>query len=154
MNIQLRPAEPNDAERVADILIDSRRTFLPFAPSAHTEEEVREWVRAILLPSGGVTLAVEDRETVGVLAISQTEGVTWLDQLYLDPEYIGRGIGTIMLENLLQNIQEPLRLYTFQENQGARRFYERHGFQAIQFTNGEDNEEQCPDVLYELPATK
>jgi ribosomal protein S18 acetylase RimI-like enzyme len=42
-----------------------------------------------------------------------------------------------------------VRLYTFQENTGARRFYERHGFKAVKLTDGHDNEENCPDVLYE-----
>jgi hypothetical protein len=37
-------------------------------------------------------------------------------------------------------------------NAGARRFYERHGFSAIEFTDGSANEERCPDVLFELAA--
>ena len=49
----------------------------------------------------------------------------------------------------------PIRLYTFQTHSLARRFYERHGYKAIEFTDGQGNEEKCPDVLYELgaPAT-
>jgi hypothetical protein len=31
----------------------------------------------------------------------------------------------------------------------ARRFYERHVFKAVQFSDGQSNEEKCPDVLYE-----
>ena len=42
-----------------------------------------------------------------------------------------------------------LRLYTFQSNEGARRFYERHGFAAVAFGDGSDNEEREPDVRYE-----
>jgi hypothetical protein len=41
-----------------------------------------------------------------------------------------------------------LRLWTFQANAGARRFYERHGFGATEFTAG-DNEEGAPDIRYE-----
>ena len=41
-----------------------------------------------------------------------------------------------------------LKLWTFQNNLGARRFYEERGFIAIAMTNG-DNEEQAPDVCYE-----
>jgi ribosomal protein S18 acetylase RimI-like enzyme len=44
-----------------------------------------------------------------------------------------------------------VRLYTFQANHHARTFYERHGFQAVAFSEGLDNEEKCPDVLYERP---
>lgn len=47
----------------------------------------------------------------------------------------------------------PLRLYTFQANHGAMRFYERHDFLAIAFTDGQANEERCPDVLYEHRAS-
>jgi ribosomal protein S18 acetylase RimI-like enzyme len=49
----------------------------------------------------------------------------------------------------MANLTSPIRLYTFQENDGARRFYERHGFRAIEFGDGSNNEENCPDVLYE-----
>ena len=35
----------------------------------------------------------------------------------------------------------------FQKNEGARRFYERHGFTAVEWTDG-DNEEGAPDVRY------
>jgi hypothetical protein len=48
-------------------------------------------------------------------------------------------------------VVEPvaIRLYMFQANTGARRFHERRGYAAVQFTRT-DNEERCPDVLYEL----
>ena len=42
-----------------------------------------------------------------------------------------------------------LRLYTFARNEGARRFYERHGFVAVAFGDGSGNQEGEPDVRYE-----
>lgn len=65
---------------------------------------------------------------------------------------VGQKIGSALLAHAIQTLAKPIRLYTFQQNTGARRFYERHGFHAIQFTEGEGNEEKCPDVLYELCA--
>ena len=41
-----------------------------------------------------------------------------------------------------------LKLWTFEANVGARRFYESHGFVATRRTAG-DNEEGAPDVCYE-----
>jgi len=41
-----------------------------------------------------------------------------------------------------------LRLWTFASNAGAQRFYERHGFVETRRTDGRDNEEGAPDVLY------
>ena len=41
-----------------------------------------------------------------------------------------------------------LQLWTFQRNRSARRFYEKHRFQAMRETDGTGNEEREPDVLY------
>ena len=49
-------------------------------------------------------------------------------------------------------LAHPIRLYTFQQNSGSRRFYERHGFGLLRLTDGKDNEERCPDALYEFPV--
>ena len=32
------------------VLIDARRELMPFAPSAHSDDDVRQWVRQVLLP--------------------------------------------------------------------------------------------------------
>jgi len=152
MNIEIRTGTPEDTDRVSDILINSRKTFINYARLAHTDDEVREWVTNSLIPAGGVAVAELNRVVIAVLATSNENGTNWIDQMYIDPLYVGKGIGTKMLRDLLQTTSKPIRLYTFQQNTGARRFYERHGFQAIQFTDGMHNEEQCPDVLYELSA--
>ena len=122
---------------------------------AHTDDEVRRWVATSLIPGGGVSVAADQGSNdaiVGMMAISQQDGVGWIDQLYLHPTAVGRGIGTRFVELAKTSLGSPIRLYTFQENAGARRFYERHGFRAIAFTDGADNEEHSPDVLYEWAA--
>ncbi|MEH6911249.1 MAG: GNAT family N-acetyltransferase [Oceanicoccus sp.] len=150
MSIYFRKATLADSSKVADILIESRRAFLPFAPSAHTDDENRHWVRATLIPEGGVIVAYKRSAIVGVIATSREGGFSWIEQLYLDPAHVGRGIGTMMMDHILDSIKKPVRLYTFQENYGARRFYERYGFKSIAFSDGQGNEERCPDILYEL----
>ena len=152
MNASLRPATAADAPHVADILIVGRSTFMPYAPSAHTDVEVRQWVQERLLPTGGVTVAERDGTVVGLVVLSQGRGCSWIEQMFVHPSHVGKGIGAKLLAHALSTMPVPVRLYTFQESAGARRFYERYGFRAVQFTNGEANEEHCPDVLYEIPA--
>jgi hypothetical protein len=41
-----------------------------------------------------------------------------------------------------------LRLWTFQRNRDARRFYERQGFTLVKETDGSANEEKEPDAMY------
>ena len=60
-----------------------------------------------------------------------------------------RGVGSTLLHLALSRARGPVRLYTFEPNRVARRFFERHGFTAIGFGDGSTNESRCPDVLYE-----
>jgi GNAT superfamily N-acetyltransferase len=68
--------------------------------------------------------------------------------LYLDPSVTGRGIGSALLDHAKAQRPEGFTLWTFQQNDGARRFYERHGLEAIAFGDGSGNEEGVPDVRY------
>ncbi len=71
-----------------------------------------------------------------------------LSQLYLDPDWRGRGLGDRFVELAKERSPEGLELWTFQVNKPAHRFYERHGFVAVEFTDGSTNEEREPDVRY------
>ena len=152
MKPHLRSATAADASRVADLLIETRSGFMPYAPSAHSEDEVREWVASCLVPTERVTVAELDGAVVGALATAIEGGASWITQMAVDPALVGRGIGSVLLSHAISTLELPIRLYAFRENVGARRFYERSGFTPVEFTDGRDNEEHCPDVLYELSA--
>lgn len=148
MQLNLRAADQADASAVAEVLCESRRWYLPFAPMVHTDEEVRGWIADILIPRGDVYVAESQGQVVAMLAISRDESGGWIDQLYVKPGHTGQGIGHRLLRVAHSRLKPPVRLYTFQANTGARRFYERHGYRVLRFTDGR-NEERCPDVLYE-----
>ncbi len=147
--MQIRIAKIDDTEVVVQILRTSRLEYLPFAKPAHSLDGDRRWVREKLIPAGGVVIAQIDGKDIGVLATSVSEGIGWIDQLYLVPGHISQGIGSQLLSHALCFLPRPIRLWTFQDNNRAIRFYEHHGFKAIERTNGENNEEKCPDILYE-----
>ena len=154
MQHTLRAAKVTEARRVAEVLVASRREFLPFAPMVHSVEEVEQWVRTDLISVGAVTVALMGDEIVGVLARSTERETTWVDQLYIHPLHVGQGIGSALLSLAVAAAPASVRLYTFQQNNRARNFYERHGFVAVEFSGGSTNEEKCPDVTYELAASK
>lgn len=147
--MHLRPATVADASELAQIYIASREKFLPFAPLAHTEQAIQAWVRDDLLQAKKVTLVVAGGVSLGFVASVMDGDILWIDQLYLRPESVGQGFGAALLRSALAGPVCPVRLYTFQANEGARRFYERFGFVAIALSDGQGNEEKCPDVLYE-----
>jgi ribosomal protein S18 acetylase RimI-like enzyme len=145
----LRAAEPGDAGAVADVYLRSRHQLVAFAPLAHPDDDVRMWIQRQLIPSGQVTVAVKDGGVKGMLSLSMHEGCGWIDHLYVDPDWVGKGIGSALLNHALSSLVKPIRLFTFQANTLARHFYESRGFRAVAFTDGARNEESCPDMLYE-----
>jgi ribosomal protein S18 acetylase RimI-like enzyme len=147
--VDFRPATVGDADAVADVYLRSRKELVSCAPLVHCDEDVRDWIRRQLIPAGCTTVGVADGLIIGFLAVSRGTDCSWIDQLYLLPSWVDRGIGSRLLELAESGLPSPIRLYTFQCNERARRFYERRGFKAIAFGDGSGNEERCPDILYE-----
>ena len=144
-----KKATPADAAVVAKIYLASRKAFVSFAPLVHSDASVYSWILEVLIPADGVFILEEDGLAVGMMSLSKKHGVGWIDQLYLMPAAVGHGIGTLLISEAKSILGSPIRLFTFQKNFGARRFYERHAFQIVEFTDGSSNEEKCPDMIYE-----
>lgn len=144
-DIVVRRAELDDAGAIAEVWLRSRHASTPaIPPPVHTKDEVLEFFATIVLPERDVwVLETEGAGVVGLLVLE--EG--WIDQLYLAPEWTGRGLGSRLLALAKAERPAGLDLWTFQSNLGARRFYDRHGFVAVTMTDG-DNEEGAPDVHY------
>ncbi len=141
----LRRARPDEAPAIADVWLRSRRASYPAIPAAvHSDEDVRGWFRDVVLPDREVWVGDAEGAVVALLVLDADR----VDQLYVDPAWTGRGIGSRLLAVAKQQRPGGLKLWTFQANSGARRFYERHGFVATDTTDG-DNEEGAPDVRYE-----
>jgi GNAT superfamily N-acetyltransferase len=141
----LRPANADDAEALAAIHGAARRAAMPYLPELHDEAEDRDWIANTVLPNAAVWVAEVDGRPVGYLALINSR----LDQLYVAPHHQHRGVGSQLLVKAKALSPGGLQLNTFQSNRRARAFYEARGFTAAAFSDGADNEEQEPDVLYE-----
>lgn len=146
--ILLRKATSSDSNAIADIYLESRKKLLAFAPLAHTDENIREWIKETLIPTGQVTVAERNGHILGMMAISKSDNIGWIDQLYILPTAINEGMGSLFIEFAKKTLGSPIQLYTFQQNLLAKRFYEQHDFKATLFRDGSENEEHCPDILF------
>jgi GNAT superfamily N-acetyltransferase len=138
-----RLATAKDAAAIADVFISSLR-LLTFLPILHTAEENLDFVRNVILRDCVVTVAERRAAVVAFLALHAEE----VRFLYVHPDFIGTGAGSLLMEAAKRSGVDALELWCFQANLRARRFYEKHGFKAIRFTDGQDNEEKTPDVRY------
>ena len=137
----MRRAEPDDGPAIAEVWLRSRLAA-EVPPPAHNDDEVRGWVREVLLPSCEVWVAVEGDEIVGMMALDGE----WVEQLYIDPDHQRRGLGARLL-GVAQAARDSLALWTFESNLAAQRFYEAHGFTRSGLPSA-DNEERAPAVCY------
>jgi GNAT superfamily N-acetyltransferase len=167
-DIRIRRAVGAEADAVAAQLRRVREQNLAtIPPLAHSLTDMRRWMRDVVFASMDVWVAEVSggqpdaakptapgraqaaRPFAGLMVLKPPDE---LDQLYVDAEFSRRGLGSRFLELAKHEFPGGLQLWTFQSNVGARRFYERHGFVPVQWTDG-DNEEGAPDVRYEWKPT-
>ena len=138
----IRRATPADGPAVSRVFVRARdeMTYLPRIAAEH-----RPLLGGWFVDRGEIWVEDDAGTVTGFAGLSSDE----LTHLYVDPEHQGRGTGTELLEHAKALRPDRLELWVFQKNEGARRFYERHGFRLVRLTDGAGNMEKEPDALYE-----
>ncbi len=141
--VEVRPVAASDADAVADVFL-AALAEMTYLPELYTEEETRTFINEVLLPNNEVWVAIEDGGLVGFVGFGDGS----LRHLWVLPRSQGQGVGTALLLLAMEHCPAGLRLSVYQKNVGARRLYERHGFQLTELRDGQDNEENEPDAVY------
>jgi GNAT superfamily N-acetyltransferase len=148
MQMIIRRATSADATATAELYLRARRAGSAkgaIPPPVHDDEDVSGWVAQVVVPRLECWLAEHASGTLaGVLVLKDD----WVDQLYVDPDLTGAGIGAELIAVAKRERPGGLRLWTFVSNEGAQRFYLRNGFKEVERTDGSRNEEGAPDILY------
>lgn len=134
----LRPARSTDAGKTGAILSEFIDTT-DWMPRIHSRAEDVSFC-GTMIDRGWVTVA-EDNQLHGFLALDGEE----VNSLYIRSASQGLGIGKALLDHAKDQAGR-LELWTFQANDGARRFYAREGFAEVEMTDGARNDENLPDV--------
>jgi GNAT superfamily N-acetyltransferase len=122
----IRPARPDEYDEVARVWmnswvstgLDEASNFLLAKLRARVLQEVEK----------GWSLFVADDEgrLAAMLAIHLP--LRYLDQLFVAPEYQGRGLGRTLLAFTRTLLPDEIELRCVRENEKAWRWYEREGF--------------------------
>jgi ribosomal protein S18 acetylase RimI-like enzyme len=147
--VELRPARLDEKDALAELFQRARKdwTFVPPVP----DEALPRIAADLFERHEEIWLAEEAGRLLGFLSIRRSRQNGWevLEKLYVDPEAQNRGVGTALLDQAKALRPDGFVLWVFQKNEGARRFYERHGLRLVTLTDGADNMEREPDALYE-----
>ena len=141
MNVKFIKAIDKDAAEISQILEDwaaSNREI----PLVHNVEERADYGRW-LLEHTRVTMIHNSSGVVGFLALEKHI----IQGLYIKKDFQGFGFGQAAIK-FAQKQFEELRLWVFQSNIGAQKFYQRLGFQIVEKSDGEDNDYRLPDIFY------
>ena len=125
-SIQIRPAFPGECRRIAEIHVLARYE-MAYLPHVHSFTSVEKWIREIVLPSQEALVAETDGAAV---AYAWLHG-GFLRALYVHPSYQRRGIGSGLLAEIRKTAPGGFSLWVFEANEGAIRFYERHGATSV-----------------------
>ena len=141
MNVKFIKAIDEDAAEISQILEDwaaSNREI----PLVHNVEERADYGRW-LLEHTSVTMIHNSCGVVGFLALEKHI----IQGLYIKKDFQGFGFGQAAIKFAQKQFKE-LRLWVFQSNIGAQKFYQRLGFQIVEKSDGEDNDYRLPDIFY------
>jgi len=138
----IRRATEADAAEVSRVFV-AARDGMPYLP--RIDDEHRPVLGGWFIERGPIFVDEDDGRVLGFSGVKDGE----LTHLYVDPAAQNRGVGSRLMEHAKAESAGGLYLWVFQKNEGARRFYERHGFQLVELTDGSGNMEREPDARYE-----
>lgn len=109
-------------------------------PAAHYERTMRQiegdspYVAAYIIehenaPAGYALLSITYSNEAGGLAV-------WIEELYIRPDFQGKRLGSEFLAFVEEAYPDAarIRLEIEPDNDGARRLYERHGYEALTYS--------------------
>lgn len=128
----LRKAGNRDISRIAEILIFTKRTtYRPIFKNdnvSFNEMQVLKEIEKLSQPSALDNIYVYDDGIVkAMVKIEDVGEKTKVSEFFVDPFFQGEGIGTKILNNVIEKSKEVF-LYVLDKNERAIRFYVKMGF--------------------------
>ena len=166
-DVVVRRATPLDVDAIVEVHARSwPATYRGLLPPELIAEVVAQrmdradWIRELITDPGAdgrVWVATLGAQVIGMAIWGPGQdddagaGVAELGALYLDPDFLGRGIGLRVIEQVQADMAAAgfteATLWVLERNDRARRFYERCGWAA---DSGRKVDERPAGTLFEM----
>jgi GNAT superfamily N-acetyltransferase len=95
----MRAALPADALRLTAIAHAAKRHW------GYSDDLMALWDDELTLSPQFITGAVRDGEIIGLYALSRQGETCELEHLWVDPQHMGAGVGTLLFEHAVQTVR-------------------------------------------------
>jgi GNAT superfamily N-acetyltransferase len=127
VNVVIRPGRPEEGERLKEIAIGAKGFW------GYEAEKVREWghqgdfaperLRELI-----VFVAESGGRAIGWASLIPKNEVGWLEDLWIDPTWIGKGVGSLLFRHAAQHARGlGARRLEWEAEPNAIGFYEKMG---------------------------
>jgi N-acetylglutamate synthase-like GNAT family acetyltransferase len=114
----------NDAAIAYKGVIPPDRWHEPYMTKEELQGQIAEGVR--------FSCYVDNNELVGVMGIQDKADVELIRHAYVRTKQRNKGIGTLLLQELIKDAKKPVLIGTWKAANWAIRFYEKHGFRLVE----------------------
>ena len=122
----IRPARPDEHDEIARVWMNSWVSTGLAEASNFLLAQLRARVALEIEKGWSLFAADDDGKLAAMLALHLPR--KYLDQLFVAPEYQGRGLGRQLLAFTRQHLPDEIYLRCVRENEKAWRWYEREAF--------------------------
>ncbi len=141
-DVTVTAARSLDAGAIGEVL-SATNDQMPWMPRVHSAAEEIKYA-GDMIDAGWVRVAHLEGRIVGFIARDQMQ----VHALYVSPDVQNQGVGTALLDDAKAQCNE-LRLWSYQANLPATRFYASRGFAELERTDGSGNDAGLPDIHFE-----
>jgi N-acetylglutamate synthase-like GNAT family acetyltransferase len=113
----------NDAASAYKGVIPADQWHEPYMTKQELQRQIEEAVRFYCY--------VANNELVGVMGIQDKADVELIRHAYVRTNQRNRGIGTLLIKELVKDATKPILIGTWQAAEWAIRFYQKHGFRLV-----------------------
>jgi GNAT superfamily N-acetyltransferase len=129
--VTIRAAWPDEGPRLKEIAIEAKSHW------GYERERVIAWAEGGDFSRAGIEalrpfVAEVDGEAIGWAAVISKDGVAWLEDLWVDGKWIGRGVGRLLFAHALVEARGlGLESLAWEAEPNAVGFYERMGARQL-----------------------
>ncbi|MCR9242352.1 MAG: GNAT family N-acetyltransferase [Rhodobiaceae bacterium] len=149
--VNIERARSADGAGIATIYLTATAK-LGFLPRHHNAADM--WHHFSTMPTQQETWVAKHNGRIAAFLAISAGRPNWIDHLYVHPSAQNKNLGALLLDQAKISAPHGFQLWTFRQNRGAQRFYERHGLTIAERTDGRRNEEHLADLRYVWRPTK